>query len=60
MWGALFDGRMGLSFTMYNIHIYILHVSNSVAQIVFKIIPRHGPHRKHPRFHCYSLAVAAA
>jgi hypothetical protein len=23
-----------------------------VAPIVFKVIPRHGPHRKHVRFHC--------
>jgi hypothetical protein len=31
-----------------------------VAPIVFKIIPLHGPHRKHPRFHCCSPTVAAA
>jgi hypothetical protein len=34
--------------------------TNWVARIVFKITPRHGPHRKHSRFHCRSPTAAAA
>jgi hypothetical protein len=28
--------------------------------IVFKVTSRHGPHRKHPGFHCFSPTVTAA
>jgi hypothetical protein len=34
MWGALSDGRTGLSFTMYNVqYIYILHVIQPVDHL---------------------------